>query len=65
MARLARDENARGEVIRSVPMHRMGTPQDIADGCLFLSSEAARYIVGAVLPVDGGWAAAGARMNPG
>ena len=37
-------------------MRRMGTPQDIADACLFLASDAARYVTGAVLPVDGGWA---------
>jgi NAD(P)-dependent dehydrogenase (short-subunit alcohol dehydrogenase family) len=65
MARLAPDEAARQGVIRSVPMRRMGTPQDIADACLFLASDAARYVNGAVLPVDGGWAVAGARMGPG
>ena len=65
MARLAPDEAARKGVIASVPMHRMGTPQDIADACLFLASDAARYITGSVLPVDGGWAVAGARMGLG
>ena len=65
MARLAPDESARNGVIESVPMRRMGTPQDIADACLFLASDAARYITGAVLPVDGGWAIAGARMHLG
>ncbi|MEP6658180.1 MAG: SDR family oxidoreductase [Betaproteobacteria bacterium] len=65
MARLAPDEATKKGVVRSVPMRRMGTPQDIADACLFLSSDAARYISGAVLPVDGGWAVAGARMGLG
>jgi NAD(P)-dependent dehydrogenase (short-subunit alcohol dehydrogenase family) len=65
MARLAPDESARRGVIEGVPMRRMGTPQDIADACLFLASDAARYITGAVLPVDGGWAVAGARMGLG
>ena len=65
MARLAPTEAARQGVIATVPMHRMGTPQDIADACLFLASDAARYITGAVLPVDGGWAVAGARMGLG
>jgi NAD(P)-dependent dehydrogenase (short-subunit alcohol dehydrogenase family) len=65
MARLAADESARRGVAESVPMRRLGTPQDIADACLFLASDAARYITGAVLAVDGGWAVAGARMRPG
>jgi NAD(P)-dependent dehydrogenase (short-subunit alcohol dehydrogenase family) len=65
MARLAPDETARQGVIGSVPMRRMGTPQDVADACLFLASDAARYVTGAVLPVDGGWAVAGARMSLG
>lgn len=65
MARLAPDDATKQGVVRSVPMRRMGTPQDIADACLFLGSDAARYITGAVLPVDGGWAVAGARMSVG
>jgi NAD(P)-dependent dehydrogenase (short-subunit alcohol dehydrogenase family) len=32
----------------------MGTPEDIADACLFLSSPAARWITGQNLTVDGG-----------
>ena len=63
MARLAPDESARQGVVEAVPMGRMGTPQDVADACLFLASDAARYITGAVLPVDGGWSVAGARMR--
>ncbi|HEV7577454.1 MAG TPA: SDR family oxidoreductase [Caldimonas sp.] len=62
MARLAPDDAARRGVVESVPLRRMGTPQDIADACLFLASDAARYISGVVLPVDGGWTVAGARM---
>jgi NAD(P)-dependent dehydrogenase (short-subunit alcohol dehydrogenase family) len=62
MARLAPDDAARRGVVESVPLRRMGTPQDIADACLFLASDAARYISGVVLPVDGGWIVAGARM---
>ena len=65
MARLAPDEATKQGVVRSVPMRRMGTPQDIADACLFLGSDAARYVTGAVLPVDGGWSVAGARMGLG
>jgi 3-oxoacyl-[acyl-carrier protein] reductase len=38
----------------TVPMRRFGTPQEIADATLFLCSERARFITGAVLRVDGG-----------
>lgn len=62
MARLAPDEKSRMAVARSVPMQRMGTPDDVAQVCLFLASDAARYVSGAIIPADGGWAAAGARM---
>jgi NAD(P)-dependent dehydrogenase (short-subunit alcohol dehydrogenase family) len=63
MARLTPDEASRDAVVRAVPMRRMGTPRDIADACLFLASDAARYVSGAILPVDGGWSVAGARMS--
>lgn len=63
MARLAPDEKSRNAVARSVPMQRMGTPDDVAQVCLFLASDAARYVSGAIIPADGGWAAAGARVS--
>jgi len=40
--------------LRVVPLGRMGTARDVADACLFLASEAARWITGANLVVDGG-----------
>ena len=36
------------------PLGRLGEPADVADACLFLASDAARWITGAVLVVDGG-----------
>lgn len=38
----------------SVPLGRIGTPQDVAGACLFLSSRAGAYVNGATITVDGG-----------
>jgi NAD(P)-dependent dehydrogenase (short-subunit alcohol dehydrogenase family) len=38
----------------TVPLGRLGEPDDIADACLFLASPLARYVSGASLAVDGG-----------
>jgi len=38
----------------AIPMKRMGSPEDIADLCLFLASEMSSYITGQVINVDGG-----------
>lgn len=38
----------------TVPLRRLGTPKDIANGILFLSSEEASYITGTTLDVNGG-----------
>ena len=37
-----------------VPLARLGTPEDVADACLFLASPLARWITGITLTVDGG-----------
>ncbi|MEM8776783.1 MAG: SDR family oxidoreductase [Pseudomonadota bacterium] len=63
MDRLAPTEKIRNAVVASVPMGRMGTPDDVAQACLFLASDAGRYVSGAILPADGGWLAAGAKLN--
>jgi NAD(P)-dependent dehydrogenase (short-subunit alcohol dehydrogenase family) len=38
----------------AAPLHRLGTPEDVADAVLFLASAGARWISGANLVVDGG-----------
>jgi NAD(P)-dependent dehydrogenase (short-subunit alcohol dehydrogenase family) len=55
MARLAPTEEIRAMTARGVPLGRFGTPADIANACLFLASDLASYVTGAILPVDGGW----------
>lgn len=48
------DEHHATELTRGVPLGRLGRPQDIAHAMLFLASEAAAYITGQTLIVDGG-----------
>jgi NAD(P)-dependent dehydrogenase (short-subunit alcohol dehydrogenase family) len=38
-----------------VPLGRIAQPSDVADVIAFLLSDAARYVTGVTLPVDGGW----------
>jgi 3-oxoacyl-[acyl-carrier protein] reductase len=42
------------EVRKHIPLGRLGEPQDVADAVLFLASEAASFITGHVLAIDGG-----------
>ncbi len=51
------DENFAAEILKSYPVGRFGSPKEVADACLFLASDEASFITGAVLPVDGGYTA--------
>ena len=48
------DPERRDRAMRRTPMGKFGQPSDIGHAAVFLASEAARYITGASLPVDGG-----------
>ncbi|MGA0042221.1 MAG: 3-oxoacyl-[acyl-carrier-protein] reductase [Flavobacteriaceae bacterium] len=48
------DENTVKEWRNGIPLKRGGTPKDIADACVFLSSDQSSYITGQVLHVNGG-----------
>lgn len=66
MKRLAPTPAANQLVVESVPLGHYGTPDDIAEAALWLSSPMARYVTGVVLPVDGGWSLGGvAAMGAG
>ncbi|MFS8980045.1 SDR family oxidoreductase [Cupriavidus necator] len=47
-------EEVTAESTQSIPMKRYGTPEEYAKGVVFLASEAASYITGSVLRIDGG-----------
>ena len=47
-------EKQRQQLMESIPLGRLGTPEDVADAVAFLASEDASYITGQVLAVDGG-----------
>ena len=50
------DDPSRSEpILARTPMRRWGTPEDVAGPVLFLSSPAAAFVTGVILPVDGGY----------
>ncbi len=51
-----RSDSVRSEqILARIPQGRWGQPDDLKGACVFLCSEAANYINGAILTVDGGW----------
>ncbi|MCC3158570.1 glucose 1-dehydrogenase [Hymenobacter sp. 15J16-1T3B] len=48
------DPDRKSRALRRTPMGSFGQPEDIGRAAVFLASDAARYITGASLPVDGG-----------
>ena len=48
------DERSELYDVESIPLGRLGRPDDIADACLFLTSDLASYVTAVDLPVDGG-----------
>ncbi|MEO3928719.1 2-dehydro-3-deoxy-D-gluconate 5-dehydrogenase KduD [Micromonosporaceae bacterium B7E4] len=56
-APLRGDPDRERAIRERIPAGRWGAPEDLMGAVVFLASDAARYVHGAVLPVDGGWLA--------
>lgn len=54
---LRHDAQRNQEILARIPAARWGTPEDLAGACVFLASDAASYMHGHTLAVDGGWLA--------
>lgn len=59
MAKLVHSTSIIQDYFDAMPLARYGTPEEIADGVGFLCSDAARFITGQTLAVDGGFDASG------
>jgi len=51
---LSNDPQRLNKVMSRTPMGKLGEPADVAEAILYLASDAAKYVTGVVLPVDGG-----------
>lgn len=58
---LSQTDGLREKQVATIPMKRPGTPREMAQGVAFLCSDAASYITGHTLVIDGGWTAGYAR----
>jgi 2-deoxy-D-gluconate 3-dehydrogenase len=56
-AALRADASRNKSILERIPAGRWGEPTDLNGAAIFLASDAAAYIHGITLPVDGGWLA--------
>lgn len=56
-AQLRQDEKRNQEILERIPAERWGEPEDLAGPAVFLASDAANYVNGFTMAVDGGWLA--------
>ncbi|MGF6976544.1 NAD(P)-dependent dehydrogenase (short-subunit alcohol dehydrogenase family) [Paraburkholderia sp. JPY465] len=53
----AQSDDMNAGIIKSTPMARMGTPEEVAAGCVFLASDESSFMTGSELVIDGGYLA--------
>ncbi|MFL5597043.1 MAG: SDR family oxidoreductase, partial [Gemmatimonadaceae bacterium] len=63
MKRLAPTPEIKKQITRAIPLQRFATKDEIADLALFLCSDAAQFITGAVIVCDGGQSLAGPGLS--
>jgi NAD(P)-dependent dehydrogenase (short-subunit alcohol dehydrogenase family) len=51
------DPERKKRVLARIPLGRLGEPEEIGGALVFLASDAARYITGSTITIDGGWTA--------
>ena len=49
------NEKVYNSIVRKIPMRRLGSVEDVIGSVIFLASDAANYVTGAVIAADGGW----------
>jgi len=50
----AQDKGITDSIVADTPLGRLGRPEEIANGCLFLASDESSFVTGVELPIDGG-----------
>ena len=54
---MKQDKKAIEGILNRVPLHRVGSPEEVSNLVLFLASDASSYMTGSTVIIDGGWLA--------
>jgi len=54
LAQTGRPDIARGQIVRDIPLGRLGTPAEVAELCVYLLSDESAFVTGAEFAIDGG-----------
>jgi NAD(P)-dependent dehydrogenase (short-subunit alcohol dehydrogenase family) len=47
-------ESSEQAIASALPMQKIGSPEDVAAACLWLSGKGGKWVTGTVVPIDGG-----------